>query len=60
MVATSKGLFAYEKLSAVTYSLTVRDQDGTGSGWAGGVANQLQGFNPSSMTDRAVDLAARR
>jgi predicted Zn-dependent protease len=59
VLATSKGLFAYEKLAAVAYSLTVRSEDGTGSGWGGGTSNRLGGFEPRSMTDRAVDVALR-
>jgi len=59
VVATSKGLFAYEKESGVAYSLTVRSADETGSGWGGGTSNRLTGFDASSMTARAVDLAVR-
>ena len=57
-MATSKGLLAYRKTTGVVYNLTARSTDG-GSGWAGGVSNSVAGFDPSSMTARAVDVALR-
>jgi predicted Zn-dependent protease len=59
IIANSKGLFGYQTTSGISYSVTVRSPDGTGSGWGGGTANQLSLFDPSSMTARAVDLALR-
>ena len=58
VMATSKGLFAYRRTSMIAYSLTGRSQD-AGSGWGGGAANTLAGFDASSMTTRAMDLAVR-
>jgi predicted Zn-dependent protease len=57
-MATSKGLFAYRRTTGVVYNLTARSTDG-GSGWAGGVSNSVAGFDPSSMTARAIDVALR-
>jgi predicted Zn-dependent protease len=57
-MATSKGLFAYRRTTGVVYNLTARSTDG-GSGWAGGVSNSVAGFDPSSMTARAIDIALR-
>jgi predicted Zn-dependent protease len=57
-MATSKGLFAYRRTTGVVYNLTARSTDG-GSGWAGGVSNSVAGFDPSSMTTRAIDVALR-
>jgi predicted Zn-dependent protease len=57
-LATSKGLFAYRRTTGVVYNLTARSNDG-GSGWAGGVSNTAAGFDPSSMTARAIDIALR-
>jgi predicted Zn-dependent protease len=57
-MATSKGLFAYRRTTGVVYSLTARSTDG-GSGWAGGVSNSGAGFDPSSLTARAIDVALR-
>lgn len=59
VVASSKGLFGYQKETGVAYSLTARSSDETGSGWGGGTANRLSDFDPASMTARAVDLAVR-
>lgn len=59
VIATSKGLFGYEKETGVAYSLTVRSSDDTGSGWGGGTANRMGAFDASSMTARAIDLAVR-
>jgi len=59
VIATSKGLFGYEKESDVAYSLTVRAQDDTGSGWGGGTGNRMTGFDTGAMTARAIDLALR-
>ena len=58
VLATSKGLFAYRQTTSVVYNLTARSADG-GSGWAGGVSNSVAGFEPSSMTARAIDVALR-
>ena len=57
-LATSKGMFAYQRTTGIVYSLTARSQDG-GSGWAGGTSNSVAGFDPSSMTARAIDIAQR-
>ncbi len=57
-LATSKGLFAYRRTTGVVYNLTARSKDG-GSGWAGGTSNSVAGFDPSSMTARAIDIALR-
>ena len=47
VIANNKGLFGYEKESDVAYSLTVRSQDDTGSGWGGGTGNKMTGFDPA-------------
>jgi predicted Zn-dependent protease len=59
VIANNKGIFGYQRTTGVHYALTVRTQDGSGSGWGGGTANQLSLFDPSSMTARAVDLALK-
>ncbi|MGO9830491.1 MAG: TldD/PmbA family protein [Myxococcaceae bacterium] len=57
-VATSKGLFAYRRTTGIVYNLTARSKDG-GSGWAGSTSNSVAGFDPSSLTARAMDIAKR-
>ncbi|MGO9063112.1 MAG: TldD/PmbA family protein [Myxococcaceae bacterium] len=57
-LATSKGLFAYRRTTGIVYNLTARSKDG-GSGWAGNTSNSVEGFDSSSLTVRAMDIAKR-
>ena len=41
-VATSKGLFGFDRFTAADYNLTARTPDGTGSGWASKSFNELR------------------
>ena len=50
-VATSKGLFAYDRYTAADYNLTARTQDGTGSGWASASVNE-SAARPDEAGDR--------
>jgi predicted Zn-dependent protease len=56
-VATSKGLFAYNALSNVNFTTTVRTQDGTGSGWAGTGAYDWSELNTRELAQRAIEKA---
>jgi predicted Zn-dependent protease len=56
-VATSKGLFAYDALSNVNFTTTVRTQDGSGSGWAGAGAYDWTDLDFASMAQRAIEKA---
>ncbi|HSU13781.1 TldD/PmbA family protein [Longimicrobium sp.] len=56
-VATKKGLFAYDTSTVSNLTTTVRTPDGTGSGWAGGAANDWTRMNPAEMADRAIRKA---
>ena len=47
-VASSKGLFAYDRFTAADYNLTSRTPDGTGSGWAAKSFNELKMLNPEA------------
>jgi predicted Zn-dependent protease len=58
-VATSKGLFAYDRFSGVDYNLTARTPDGTGSGWASRAYNELRLIDPAKLAGAAIDKAAR-
>ncbi len=58
-VATSKGLFAYDKYSAADYNLTARTPDGTGSGWASRSYSELRLLDPTKLATAAIDKAAR-
>ena len=58
-VATSKGLFGYDKFSAADYNLTARTPDGTGSGWASRSYSELRLLDPPKLAAAAIDKAAR-
>src|SRR5204863_5752454 len=47
-VATSKGLFGYDRFTAADYNLTARTPDGTGSGWASKSFNELRLLQPGA------------
>ncbi len=51
-IAGKRGLFAFHRATAASYSTTLRTEDGTGSGWAGFAS-------PRVGEIRAGDLAAR-
>ncbi|MBD2720675.1 TldD/PmbA family protein [Hymenobacter armeniacus] len=54
----SKGLEAYQKLSSVDFSITVRTPDGTGSGYAIANYSDLARFDAARLTRVAADKAA--
>jgi predicted Zn-dependent protease len=58
-VASSKGLFGYDRYTAVDYNLTARTPDGTGSGWASRSYNELRLLDPAKLAGAAIDKAAR-
>ena len=45
-VASSLGLFAYDRFTAADYNLTARTPDGSGSGWASKSFNELRLLQP--------------
>jgi predicted Zn-dependent protease len=58
-LGTSKGLFAFDRMTAADYNLTARTPDGSGSGWASKSFNQLALLDPSALAAAAIDKAAR-
>jgi predicted Zn-dependent protease len=56
-VATSRGLFAYNRSTTAAFSTTVRTSDGTGSGWAGVGVMDWSDVDVSAMAARAVAKA---
>lgn len=56
-MATSKGLFAYHPSTSVDFSLTVRSEDGTGSGWVERDANDAADLDTRSASQVAIDKA---
>lgn len=57
-VASSKGLFAYDRFTTADYNLTARTPDGSGSGWASKSFNELRLLEPSKLAATAIDKAA--
>jgi predicted Zn-dependent protease len=57
-VASSKGLFAYDRFTVADYNLTARTPDGSGSGWASKSFNELRLLEPSRLATAAIDKAA--
>jgi predicted Zn-dependent protease len=57
-VASSKGLFAYDRFTGADYNLTARTPDGSGSGWASKSFNELRLLEPSKLATAAIDKAA--
>jgi predicted Zn-dependent protease len=58
-VASSKGMFGYDRFTAADYNLTARTPDGTGSGWASKSFNQLRMLDPEALAAAAIEKAAR-
>src|SRR4030095_12372919 len=56
-VASSKGLFAYDRFTAADYNLTARTPDGSGSGWASKSFNELRLLDPRALASAAIDKA---
>ena len=57
-LANSAGLFAYRQSTNIDFSLTVRTEDGTGSGWVTRDFNNVKNFNINEATEIAVQKAA--
>jgi predicted Zn-dependent protease len=53
----SKGLFAYHKETNVTYSTTVRSNDGTGSGYVTRDYNDVAKLDPAKVSGIALEKA---
>ncbi|MFT5738327.1 MAG: putative Zn-dependent protease [Maribacter sp.] len=53
----SKGLFAYNKSTNVDFTVTMRSNDGTGSGWVSRDYNDITKFDSSEASKVAIDKA---
>ncbi len=56
-LGNSKGLFAYNRSTTANYTLTVRTDDGTGSGWAGAENPDWKQLDFSALSARATEKA---
>ena len=53
----SKGLYAYNKATSVDFTVTMRTNDGTGSGWAARDLNDISKLNTAESSKIAIDKA---
>ncbi|MCK0159259.1 TldD/PmbA family protein [Allomuricauda sp. F6463D] len=53
----SKGLFAYNKSTNVDFTVTMRTNDGTGSGWVTRDFNDISKFDAAEASNVAIDKA---
>lgn len=56
-IANSAGLFAYHRTTFANYTLTVRTDDGTGSGWAGADDQDWSKLDFERVSVRAIEKA---
>ncbi|MCM4158666.1 TldD/PmbA family protein [Antarcticibacterium flavum] len=56
-IMNSKGLFAYNKGTNVDFTVTMRTNDGTGSGWVTRDYNDISKFNAEEAATVAIDKA---
>ncbi len=53
----SKGLYAYNQATSVDFTVTMRSNDGTGSGWVARNFNDVSKLNTSEASKIAIDKA---
>ncbi len=51
----SKGLFAYQQSTGIEFTVTVRSNDGTGSGWVSRDYNDVSKFNSEEASQIAIE-----
>jgi len=56
-IGTSNGLFAYHRTTGANYTLTVRTNDGTGSGWVGADENDWTKIDFADVSTRCIAKA---
>jgi predicted Zn-dependent protease len=56
-IGNGHGLFAYNRSTTANYTLTVRTDDGTGSGWAGAEHPDWKRLDFSGLSSRAIEKA---
>ena len=56
-LGNSSGLFAYHRSTGANYTLTVRTNDGTGSGWIGADENDWNRIDFARIATRAIEKA---
>ncbi len=56
-ILNSKGLFAYNKATSMDFTVTMRTNDGTGSGWVTRDFNDVSKFDAAEASNVAIDKA---
>lgn len=56
-ILNSSGLFAYNKSTDADFTVTMRTNDGTGSGWVSRDFNDISKFDPKEAAKVAIDKA---
>ena len=56
-IINNKGLFAYNKNTSADFTVTMRSNDGTGSGWAARDLNDVSQLNAAETSRIAIDKA---
>lgn len=56
-ILNSNGLFAYNKSTNVDFTVTMRSNDGTGSGWVSRDFNDIRKFDAANASQIAIDKA---
>ncbi|MEP6779634.1 MAG: TldD/PmbA family protein [Gemmatimonadaceae bacterium] len=56
-IGNKAGMFAYRRVTSSNYTLTVRTNDGTGSGWAAADHPDFAQLNATRVAERAVEKA---
>jgi predicted Zn-dependent protease len=56
-IMNNKGLYAYNKQTSVDFTVTMRTNDGTGSGWAAQDLNDVTKLNAGATSKVAIDKA---
>ncbi len=58
-IMNSNGLFAYNKFSNGDFTVTMRTNDGTGSGWVSRDFNDIDKFNAAEASNIAIEKALK-
>ena len=53
-LATSKGLFVFDKSTSTLFTMSARTSDGTGSGWAGASSHDISRLDTATLAKVAV------
>ncbi|WP_026838175.1 TldD/PmbA family protein [Gillisia sp. JM1] len=56
-ILNSKGLFAYNKSTSMDFTVTMRTNDGTGSGWVTRDYNDVSKFDAAAASNAAIEKA---